>query len=82
MFIMISICVAYKTYETMSKVKVTLRSHNSKTCKFCLVRVITSKFIVTFSNNLVKIFIIMSRCVEYKIHDSMSKVRSHLEVKG
>ena len=40
-----------------------------------LVRAVTSKVIVAFSYNLVKMFIIMSRRVAYKTHDSMSKVK-------
>ena len=37
-------------------------------------RAITSKVIVAFSYKLVKMFIMMSRCVAYKTHNSMSKV--------
>ena len=40
-----------------------------------LVRAVTSKVIVAFSYNLVKMFIMMSRRVAYKTHDSMSKVK-------
>ena len=40
-----------------------------------LVRAVTSKVIVVFSYNFVKMFIMMSRRVAYKTHDSMSKVK-------
>ena len=44
-------------------------------CPSDLVRAVTSKVIVAFSYNLVKMFIMMSRRVTYKAHDSMSKVK-------
>ena len=39
-----------------------------------LVRTVTAKVIVAFPNNLVKMFIMMSRCVVYKTNDYTSKV--------
>ena len=44
-----------------------------------LVRAVTSKVIVVFSYNFVKMFIMMSRRVAYKTHDSMSKVKVTLK---
>ena len=40
-----------------------------------LVLAVSSKVTVAFSYNLVKIFIMISRRVAYKNHDSMSKVK-------
>jgi hypothetical protein len=42
MFIMMSRRVAYKTHDSTSKVKVTLRGQRSKMCSLCLVWAITS----------------------------------------
>ena len=74
MFIIMWRCVACKTHDYMSKVKVTLRG--KKNVIFTLF-----KFIVTFLYNLVKIFVMMSRHVAYETCDSMSKVKVTLKGK-
>ena len=75
MFNMLCRRVTYKTHDSMSKVKVTLRVKRSKMCNLCLVRAITSKVIVVSSWNFVEMFTMFCRCVAHKTHDSMSKVK-------
>ena len=52
-----------------SKVKV------KKKKKTGIIRAVTSQFSIVFSKNFVKMFTIIRRRVEYKIHESMSKVK-------
>ena len=75
MFSIMSRRVAYKTHDSMSKVKVTLRGQRSKLGHLYLVRAVTSQVIVVSPWYLVEMFSIMSRRVAYKTHDSMSKVK-------
>ena len=49
MFTLICRRVAYKTHDSMSKVKVRFRGQSSKLCNLYLVRAITSQVIVVFS---------------------------------
>ena len=75
MLSIMSRCVAYKTHDTMSKVKVTLRGQRSKLCNLYLVWPTTSRVIVVSSWYLVEMFTLIWRHVTYKTHDSMSKVK-------
>ena len=67
-------CVAYKTHDSMSKVKVTLVGQRSIFCNLYLVWAITSQVIVVSSWYLVNLLTSICRCVAYKTHDSMSNV--------